>query len=144
MAKYDPIVARPRGNSWRTSANTSDALRRHLYQEMLREELGRNPNFQPDEDEEGSIWLRPAAIVMLSILFFIAVFAGLMWRDGAFADIKWLPEVKAPTKGWMLGDKRKTDAAPNVSDAKPLESFIEPPGAVEPQESATADAAPSQ
>jgi hypothetical protein len=126
MAKYDPIVERPQGNSWRTSANTSDALRRHLYQEMLRDELGRNPNYQPGEIEEPSIWLRPAAIVMLSILFFIAVFAGLMWRDGAFADIKWLPEVKAPGKGWMLGDKQKPAASTDASKDKPLESFVEP------------------
>lgn len=139
MAKHDPIVERPRGSSWRTSANAPDALRRQLYQQMLRDELGRDPDFRQAAPREPSLWGSPVVIGALAILTFLGVLGGLLWRDGVFdRALRW-PTQAEPSRGWMLGDKTRAVADANAS--APFESFVEDAPVVS-AEDRTAEAAP--
>jgi hypothetical protein len=124
MARRDDIVERPKGSSWRTSANAPDALRRQLYQQMLRDELGRDPDYRPTEAKEPSLLASPIVIGILAFLTFVAVLGGLLWRDGVFDNAFVWPTQAKPSADWMLGDRQSsTDAVAN--DTAPLESLVE-------------------
>jgi hypothetical protein len=117
VAKYDPIVDRQRAGSWRTSGNAPEALRKTLYQEMLREELGRDPAFRFSEAEEdgwGELLSRPLSIIILAVITFMLVFGVLLWRDGAFDRFFRSGKTAQAASAWVLGDRQRgpEDLAP--------------------------------
>lgn len=124
MAKRDEIVERPKGNSWRTSAHAPDAMRRQLYQQMLRDELGRDPEFRQAGAEDTSRISGVLVFLILSVLAFVLVFGIWVWRHGMPEGFALQSTEQVPDKGWMLGDKRASDPE-NKKIETPLESFVE-------------------
>jgi hypothetical protein len=124
MAKRDEIVERPRGDSWRTSAHAPDAMRRQLYQQMLRDELGRDPEFQLAGVEDPSRISGVLVFLMLSVLAFVLVLGIWVWRSGMLEGFTLQSTEQVPDKGWMLGDKRAIGRE-NQTVETPLESFVE-------------------
>ena len=124
MVKRDDIVERPKGNSWRTSAHAPDAMRRQLYQQMLRDELGRDPEFRQASGEDPSRISGVLVFLMLSVLAFVLVLGIWVWRSGMLEGFALQSTEQVPDRGWMLGDKRLADPE-NKTAETPLESFVE-------------------
>ncbi len=124
MAKRDDVVERPKGNSWRTSAHAPDAMRRQLYQQMLRDELGRDPEFKQTSAEDTSRISGVLVFLILSVLAFVLVLGIWVWRSGMLEEFTLRSTEQIPDKGWMLGDKRATEPVGNANEP-PLESFVE-------------------
>jgi hypothetical protein len=113
-----------------------DALRRALYQQMLREELGRTLSGEV-EPKAARNWvdliLPVTLMLMLAGLVLGGLYAYSMWQDGAF-DRYASPLRPAMETPWQREDRHRPpeDLAPAKSEVDPVSAPVPPPEAEEP------------
>lgn len=114
-----------------------DSLRRALYQEMLREELGRNPSGVVGDPPRRS-WsalVAPIAIMLvLAMLVLLGAFALSLWQRGAFTPVVSSADADTP---WQRLDRTRPpeDLTPQKSEveAEPVVPPAEEEAPSEPQ-----------
>jgi hypothetical protein len=113
-----------------------DALRRALYQQMLREELGRTLSGEA-EPKSARNWvdliLPVTLMLMLAGLVLGGLYAYSMWRNGAF-DRYASPLRPAMETPWQREDRHRPpeDLAPAKSEVDPVPAPTPPPETDEP------------
>jgi len=121
MARYDPIVPRPRDGGRRDSGDLPDSLQRVLYQQMLSEELGRNPEgFVPAPLRRSwrEVLLPVMMMLVLAALILAAVWIFAQWRAGEISFTTPAKVVTEAERAWRREDRQRPaeELAPQMSE----------------------------